>query len=351
MKGLLRARWTVAAVLAMLTLPLLAGSAPPAKDTLSLEGAATQGGSSPAVNGANLVYAYSLQCYASLSDRLHVSLTIDNTDGVLFSSYQVSFTATGDTSDIVATLPPAFGLLDLGQPTSLEIPVAAAALAPGDYEIKIQVLTDPGASAITQSNPKDIQVMVHVDDCGSSEPTCFFTDSAGDFLSDCAGNLVSESDGGRFAILSNKKGKVISTNPGQFYYNYVWPNTGLSPVEVEIQLGGLSPNLTPQGANAVHAYTFGTAGFTQDAAAFDMVNQDGTPCGPDGSCTITVGNGETLWVTWHLEFVKGLDAGDWGASCGEASAIVTAEARLVDAGSGAEVAPFCRASAAGYLKK
>ena len=94
------------------------------------------------------------------------------------------------------------------------------------------------------------------------------------------------------------------------------------------------------------------AGFTQDQAAFEMVNKDGTPCGPSGPCTITVGEGETLWVTWHLEYVTGGPTNpSAGGTCEAAAAEITASARLVQASDGSiEIAPICGVQALGYNK-
>ena len=305
---------------------LLAVSAAPAfaqppKDTLILEGNATLGGASPTVNGANVEYAFTTTDCTSLSDTLNLSLRINNTDGTLGSSYTISFVANGDDSDIVATLPADFSLIDDGVAVSKQI-------------------------------PSKVHILLHVDECQATTPTCFFTDSGGNFLTDCEGEFVSESTGGRFQIVSGKgKKTVVATNPGQFYYNYLWTNPG-GEVEVQILLNGLSANMRPHGANAVHAFTFDTSGFTQDQAAFEMVNKDGTPCGPSGPCTITVGEGETLWVTWHLEYVTGGPTDpSAGGTCEAAAAEITASARLVQASdSSVEIAPICAVQALGYNK-
>ena len=337
-------------LLAVSTAP---ASAQPAKDTLILEGNATVGGSNPTVNGANVVYAFTTTTCTSLSDTLNLSLQINNTDGSAGSSYTVSFVANGDDSEIVPTLPTSFTLTDDGVAVSKQIPIAIGQLAAGDYSLNIMINTDPGSSAISQPNPSKVHILLHVDECQATAPSCFFTDSEGNFLTDCEGELVSESTGGRFQIIGGGKGKktVVATNPGQFYYNYLWTNPG-GEVEVQILLNGLSSNMRPHGANAVHAFTFDTSGFTQDQAAFEMVNTDGTPCGPSGPCTISVGEGETLWVTWHLEYVTGVPVNPaHGSTCEAAAAEITASARLVQASdTSVEVAPLCGVQALGYNK-
>jgi hypothetical protein len=105
----------------------------------------------------------------------------------------------------------------------------------------------------------------------------------------------------------------------------------------------------------VHAKTFNTSGFTQDLDAFDMVNQDGTPCGPYGPCTINVGQGESLWVTWHLEYsnVGGHPTADPGLSC-PGSEHIGANALLVESmgtcggGNQTVIAGECNTDATGY---
>jgi hypothetical protein len=177
-------------------------------------------------------------------------------------------------------------------------------------------------------------------------------------LTDCSGADVTTNLGGTFAIVPNAKGKIVATNPGQFYYNLIWTNPGGSQA-VTINLSAI--NLAPQGANAVHALTFNSSGFTQDASAFDMVNEDGTPCGPSGPCTINVATGETLWVTWHLEYNQiGMSSADVplrGTVCPEGSSTPSCSGRnavsatgTVNSSSGAQLFT-CTVYACGYLKR
>ena len=323
--------------------------AAPAKDTLTSTATQSTNGSNPdGTNGANWVYAYTLPCNGLLSDTLHVELTISNTNSNPGDSYTISFSKSGNTGQIGATLPINFSLSDNSVTAIKDIPITAIGLTPGDYTLNIGVGTPPGA--LTESNPKNIKVNIHVNECNASVPTCFFTDSSGEFLSDCKEELVSTNEGGTFMLVNKKNGVIVATNPGQFYYNYLWTNDG-SGVDVEVQLAGLV-NLVPQGANAVHAYTFDTSGFTQSLEAFDMVNNDGTPCGPNGPCTIWVGEDETLWVTWHLAYAGvGLSKPAAGTSCPGSEDIGAAVILVDPSDSLTEIAGECSASATGYNKR
>ncbi len=298
-------------------------------------------GSSPTQegNGANWVYAYTLPCNSSLSDTLHVELTIFNTNTTTPESYTIGFSQAGS-SPVVATLPASFSLTDNGVTVTKDIPIAANNLAPGNYELNINIDTPP--SDLTESNAKKIHVMIQVNECAASAPTCFFTDSNGEFLADCSGDLVSTNEGGKFMLVNKKNGVIVSTNPGQFYYNYIWSNDGAAGSAVWTSTSGTLTNLVPQGANAVHAYTFDTSGFTQNLDAFEIVNHDGTPCGPSGPCTINVGKGQTLWVTWHLAY-SGIGLPKPGATylCETADEVIGAVANT-------NIAGACSTSAKGY---
>jgi hypothetical protein len=299
------------------------------------------------INGANLVYAYMLPCNGSLSDTLHVTFTLVDGDSTTPESFNISFSTSGDTSAITATPPATFSITDNGITVKKDILISASSLAPGDYMIDIN-MSGPSSSAVDWPNPKKIQVMIHVNECTASAPSCFFTDSEGDFLADCNGELVSTNEGGTFILVNKKNGNTVATNPGQFYYNYLWTNSG-EALDVKILLDA-PMNLAPKGANAVHAYTFGPSGFTQSVEAFDMVNNDGTPCGPDGPCTVHVGAGETLWVTWHLAYDGvGSSHPEAGYSCpGEEE--IEASVHLVNASTYQEVAGACTTNATGYNK-
>ncbi len=338
-----------AATIALFVQPSMAVPPSP-KDALTVTAKTSGNGNNPDEIGSNWVYAYTLTCNSSFSDTLHVELMVSNMN-TAGDSYTIGFTKSGSTelSGTATSLPANFTLADDGTTVTKNISIASGSLAPGDYTLNINI-TYPN-NEVTAGNPNSIQVKIHVNECDDpSGPTCFFTDSSGDFLVDCQGALVSTDSGGTFMLIDKKNGTIVATNPGQFYYNYIWTNDGPA-VDVQIQLSGLL-NLVPQGANALHAYTFDTSGFTQDVDSFNMVNNDGTPCGPAGPCTINVGEGETLWVTWHLAYgwIGSVKPGA-GDSC-PGSEPIGAAASLVDASNTATVvAGACSASAAGNNKR
>jgi hypothetical protein len=302
---------------------------------------------------AKWIYAYEWSCTSLIPDTLKVKFRIENTDPPSGECYDIGFTQSG-AGDVLATLPAtAVQVCDdntwTNPPIEIPISIPSPPLAPGDYIQNISITTPPGA--LTENNPKDLQVKVHVDTCNETPVrTCFFTNSEGMFLSDCSGAYVSINEGGTFILNNKKNGLIVATNPGQFYYNFLWTNPG-DAVDVEVQLDELL-NLVPHGANAVHAYTFNT-GFTQDLDAFEMVNNNGTPCGPNGPCTINVGVGETLWVTWHLEYEWiGYSKPGAGFTCPGLEEI-KAGAHLIDADSKEPIegAGDCITTATGYNKK
>jgi len=157
--------------------------------------------------------------------------------------------------------------------------------------------------------------------------------------------------------VANHQGRIVSTNPGQFYYNMIWTNNAATPEAVTINLA--ANNLVPMGANSVHAMTFNSGGFTQNASSFDMVNTNGVPCGPSGPCTITVAAGDTLWVTWHLQYgpigtsANGLP--DWGTVCPNPTGASACDGQSAISATGtltnsSSTLYTCTASACGYLK-
>ena len=99
---------------------------------------------------------------------------------------------------------------------------------------------------------------------------------------------------------------------------------GAETVTIELS----ATNLVPTGANAVHALVFDPNGIIGGKDNWDMVNEDGKPCGPDGPCTLEVDGGQTLWLTWHLVFAgTGQSADDISSVCEEGET-VTATATL-----------------------
>ncbi|MFH7326369.1 hypothetical protein [Desulfurivibrio sp. C05AmB] len=144
-------------------------------------------------------------------------------------------------------------------------------------------------------------IVGEVDD--SDNTNCYMTDSSGLLLADCAGNPVeaSGSDNGRFAIVTNKRGTGVATNPGQFYYNVTWVNTTESEQTVDVDF--VRYGVIPKGAQAIHAAVFSPpfSGLTQ--AGFDEVNDEIPGGSADHIGGIVVPDGWILWVNYHLEWV------------------------------------------------
>jgi hypothetical protein len=336
--------------------------ASPSKDTLTVSAGSATTLTGPTVVGANFDYVYTLPCSPSaFSDQIPVTLTVanGNTAGdsyTIGTSGDIGVSFTGDPGIVSAASldsSSATSVSDDGTSVTIYIDINASSLTNSTYELN--VLIQPSASLnskLSGPNPNNIHVQLTVTP-GSCvpNPNCFLTDSEFDLLTDCSGASVTSSMGGTFAVVANHHNVIVSTNPGEFYYNMLWANTGSTP-ETVVFTPANPVNASPVGANAVHALTFDSTTFTQNLSNFDMVNQDGTPCGPVGPCTITVPAGNILWVTWHFEYSRiGMPAAGLSTSCsGTCSALasigVTGTLTLPD------LTPVatCSASACGYLK-
>lgn len=319
-------------------------AAAPPKDTLQVTAQTSYGSAgsvSPTVPGNapnQWFYAFSLSAGGSLSQTFPVEFQLDNTNSTLGQSVMVSFNPVGFLGPFI-TVPASFSISDNSVPVTYNIVISTPALQPGDYVGNVQIRARPDVTM-----PHDtIHIQVHV----NSDPTsCFLTDSDFNLLTDCSGTPVTGNSGGTFLIVGNSKGRVVATNPGQFYYNMIWSNFG-GPQTLTINLS--ATGLNPQGANAVHALVFNPSGFVIDASNWDMVNQDGTPCGPTGPCTISVPAGHVLWVTWHLSYAGiGRPSAGISSSC-PGNVSVSATGTLKDSFNATTVAT-CTASATGSLK-
>jgi hypothetical protein len=288
-------------------------------------------------------YAITLPSGSSLSDTFPVDLSVSNTNSTTPQSYTIKMNAVGSsTLTAGASVPTGFSLTDNGAVTTENVVVSTGTLPDGNYNLNIQIDSDPAGQLTTDHNTIHIQVVVG----SSSTMDCFLTSSDFLFLTDCTGADVNGSSGGTFQIVSNAKGRVVATNPGQFYYNAIWLNTGATR-SIQINLG--QTNLSTMGANSVHAMTFDATGFTADLAGFDLVNGDGTPCGPTGPCTVTVPSGQYLWVTWHLQFgLIGAPITGMSATC-PGNEAVAAQVTLKE--TDGTVIGTCGTIASGYLKQ
>lgn len=326
-----------------------AGAPPPSKDTFSMTALTSSNGVVPTSNGnpSEWFYAYCTSASTPVIDTLHTSQVVTNTNGVTPQSYTVTYSGVGGLlSAFTLPSPASFSMSDNGAAVMKDIGLNTGILAPGTYAGQIQIDATPASGIQPSHTTVHVQVTVG-DGCGGGSSSCFFTDSDYNLLHDCAGAEVTGNSGGTFQIVANGK-KITATNPGQFYYNMIWTNPGATQ-DVQINLN--ASNLTPMGANSVHAYVFDTAGFSANLTSWELVNSNGTPCGPSGPCTVNVPLGKTLWVTWHLEYAKiGQPPTGLSSDCATSTEMVGAACQLSDPDNGTVLAQ-CQATAKGYLKK
>jgi hypothetical protein len=322
----------------------------PSKDNLNVTAKTSSGGMIPTIPGnAQNQWFYpdiSVCSGGGLTQTFTLDVSLTNDNGTTPQSTTITLNPTGSLSAYASVSPNGFTVNDDGAVTTVTVTltIPAAALPDGQYSLIVHVASsDPSKVAIAHDN---IHIGVVVGGLCADAIVCYFTSSDFVDLVDCSGNPVSTSSGGTFQIVPNKKkGAAVATNPGQFYYNLLWTNSTAIAQTVTASFAGA--NLTNTGANSVHALTF-AAGFTQDLSAFELVNSDGTPCGPSGPCTITVPAGQTLWVTWHVAWagIGGSTAGI-SASC-PGNQPISAVGTLTDSLS--NVIGTCEADATGYLK-
>lgn len=168
--------------------------------------------------------------------------------------------------------------------------------------------TGPNRLKVSLDGSRELHIRVAVMPA-TSNVSCFLTDSEGLFLTDCAGLLVSDSgsDDGRFRIVANKKLIEVATNPGQFYFNFVWRNTTGSARTVSVSFDRTNDageeSVLPKGAQALHAAVFNGFLETITTGDFDETNTGGIPEGTDDVVSgITVPANSSLLVTYHLDW-------------------------------------------------
>ena len=327
-----------------------AQAGPPTNVSVTVTANVSTGGVSPTSNGANYFFDYHIAAGLAVTDLIPVEICAAITQAGDGAGYPMSLEV--GNSGAGGNLPgvthdASVGFNGNGCQT-IYIDIATGALAEGDFNkvVAIKKGTEPDNKTQVSIDTPNIHIRVHVTEARST--SCFITDSEFQFLLDCAGNAVTSGDGGRFAIVTNKKGVQVATNPGQFYYNILWTNTTGSDKTVKVNLARFG--VRPQGAQAIHAKLFPSFP-TVDAATFAAVN-DSIPGGADDNLeNVVVPAGWTLWVDYHLE---------WGAlgsivssaaanACGAANQTFSVIGTVSDATTN-DVLGTCTAGAAGYKK-
>ena len=278
-------------------------------------------------------YALCLPSGSSLDQTFPISFQLHDGNGTSPETADIFLDVAGRLVDSATVSDDEFSISDSDTTPSTEtIHVVTDVLRDGAYNLNVQVQARPQRRV----HPPHATVLIHVlvgsacaetsETSGSGgggtsvatiiQPTgpSFFTDSEYNALEKCDGEPASGASDGTFQIVARPNAEtIVSTNPGQFYYNLIWPNPGSEqPVSIELS----ASNLNPKGRNAVHAMLFDSSGFVASLESWDMANEDGTPCGPSGPCTVTVGSGKTLWITWHLEYAgKGESSSGISNSC------------------------------------
>jgi hypothetical protein len=323
---------------------------------------------------ANIVrYVYTLDAGQSLHETIPVALCVSAPpEGLSAYSFQVAIgPPSGDAGNLPATL--SYSPSDTvtinqgsqsadcpsGQPgVTVDISIVSAALSDidlnVDYTKNFNVMFPPHATTdptnlkpeFDKQSPTEIHVQVHVVPA-SGAPSCFVTDSGFNFLADCDNTDITSGDGGRFRIVTNKKGVEVSTNPGQFYYNLVWTNVSTLPQTVRVDFALF--RVHPHGTQAIHALVFPPPFSGTTAENFNAVN-DAIPSGADNVLeSVSVPVGWTLWVDYHLEWndLGNLAPAGIATSCPASNQKFSVQATL----SGGGITPqTCAAGAYGYKK-
>jgi hypothetical protein len=328
----------------------------------------------PDDDAANWRYIACLPNATSINQTFPIQFKLTNENDHAGDSIEIELDPSGRLSDKVS-VPAKFPLLDNGVAALKSLVVTADDLTDGAYTLNIHVRATPQRGVEVTQKMVHIHIMVG-SACGgeqnetsetrppsnpnSQQPpsggtlvttvpspagTGFFTDGDFNLLENCAGGDVDGNTGGTFAIAARPQSNLISSsNPGTFYLNWIVDNTGAER-NLTIELSAV--NLISRGANAVHALQFDASGNIKNEDNFDMVNEDGKACGPDGPCTVRVGAGKKLWVNWHLTFGgKGQSAQGINSTCGQGLPI-SASATLKD---GATQVSTTTVNARGYLK-
>lgn len=258
---------------------------------------------SPGNSGnANLWKYVGVTNLTSFYEVFPVQVCVEGTNGLtnrgeVLTPWPVSVSINSSGGNLPGTTSPTYANFTQDGCQTENIIVDVNSLAPDNYNRNFNFAATAENQATRQVNGDLVQIHMTVTEAPST--TCFITDSSFNFLLDCDLQPVTEGALGRFAIVTNKKGTQVATNPGQFYYNMLWTNTTGSQQTVSVNM--TRTGVTPHGAQAIHAALFATDP-TIDSSTFAAVN-DAIPSGADnGVESIAVPNGYTLWVTYHLQW-------------------------------------------------
>jgi hypothetical protein len=275
----------------------------------------------------------------------------DNSGGCTGTTSSVQFSSGGSISGLTKGLPADFDITDDGSVVHKSIVLNGVGVAPGTYNINVQIKGNAAFQRKLTLKHDHVQIQLIIGSACATPSACFFTDGAFNDLVDCAGAPVDDSTGGTFQIVgSAHHGTIVSAvNPGEIFYNFIWSNSTGEAQDLWICLEGT--NVSPMGAQSVHAATFSTGGaFLPTLIDFDLVGSDGLPCGPWGPCEVNVAADETLWVQWHLRpsLVGGSTYGISSTCPG--NRFISATATLWTGECEGDVVDTCTADASGYLK-
>lgn len=300
-------------------------------------------------------YAYAINAGTGIIDSLPIKICITSQDLAGWNSFDIHIGVLGVGNLPGITLPGNITFTNTGalQCKTTSIDINSGPLLAGNYAVNVNMTVDnkdPGNTHVSLSEgTQTIHFKAAVLAVGTSV-SCFLTDSSGNFLNDCSGDPanLSGTDTGRFIIVANKKNVEVATNPGQFYYNFIWRNTtgATQPVSVAFARTGVAP----QGAQALHAWITNAYLTTITTSEFDTTNEIGVPNGSDDLVSsASVPAGSSLVVTYHLEW-KGI-GGQAPAGCATTCASANQLIRVVGTISGANVPEVsCTSTAWGWKK-
>lgn len=313
--------------------------------------------SSPSPSSNEVFYAYTVNANSTFTDSIPVQICTVAVPGTFqnnpISGYNLTLefapTGSGTGGNLPGFSLPTIPVFLADGCQTVDITLDLSNLAVGDYVQNFHVGVSESAAHtnVRLEGKTGFHLRVHAVEAPTTV-SCFITDSDFNFLLDCQNNPLTSGSGGKFTIVTNKKNMEVATNPGQFYYNLVWTNSTGSDQTVSVAFA--RTGVKSHGTQAIHAGLFPPvfSGTTLDN--FNAVN-DGIPSGADDALeSITVPDGWTLWVDYHLEW-GGLGSPapiDIATTCATANQCFSVTGTLSGgAGVGTSV---CTAGACGYKK-